>query len=619
MEQHVMDVKLPNGTIIRGVPEGTSKEDVMKKAIASGLAKPEDFGMQPQASEQPQQAVQPQERSFLDKAAGIGETALTMATGAIAEPLAGLAGLASAPFVGADAGSVVENVRSAATYQPRTQAGNEYLKNVAEAPILSDIAQAMQSGQQKLGSAAYEATGSPALAAAAETIPTLLTMGAGKLASKAVEPAFRISKGDSSLPENAQSALNYADNEGLILPTSDVLQPKTALGIQAQSAAEKIPLTGTGAMRADQQAQRIEQIKKLSEQYGTPSDDEIVASINRSTNKVKGAAGKRYEQIISDMGAQPIELKQTVLAIDDALNQYAKPGALKNEKVLGSLQQIKDQLLSGENDLQLLRQNRTLFRELIKGEDTALPESAKRINDRVYQAMTNDMVDGVSTKLGPDTARKMREADAIYADEINSIKKTKLKSILEKGDVKPELATRMLFSTDRSEFKGLYDSLDIKGRENARAAIVSRMFEKFDTTESPEKFLSEAAKIKPQIGVFFKGEERKQLDGLINWLDSTRQATKASTVTSTGQQNFQVLAPSAVVGDIYTTGGIGVATVGSLGALAKVYESKPVRSIMIRMASTPKNSPEFKRLSNELSVILASYTQSEAEKNGNNL
>jgi hypothetical protein len=118
--------------------------------------------------------------------------------------------------------------------------------------------------------------------------------------------------------------------------------------------------------------------------------------------------------------------------------------------------------------------------------------------------------------------------------------------------------------------------------------------------------------------VFFKGEERKQLDGLINWLDSTRQATKASTVTSTGQQNFQVLAPSAVVGDIYTTGGIGVATVGSLGALAKVYESKPVRSIMIRMASTPKNSPEFKRLSNELSVILASYTQSEAEKNGNN-
>jgi hypothetical protein len=37
------------------------------------------------------------------------------------------------------------------------------------------------------------------------------------------------------------------------------------------------------------------------------------------------------------------------------------------------------------------------------------------------------------------------------------------------------------------------------------------------------------------------------------------------------------------------------------------------------MASTPKNSPEFKRLSNELSVILASYTQSEAEKNGNNL
>lgn len=37
------DIRLPNGVIIRGVPEGTSKEQVMQKAISKGLATTEDF------------------------------------------------------------------------------------------------------------------------------------------------------------------------------------------------------------------------------------------------------------------------------------------------------------------------------------------------------------------------------------------------------------------------------------------------------------------------------------------------------------------------------------------------------------------------------------------------
>ncbi len=39
----MMNVTLPNGTIIHNVPDGTSKADIARKAIASGLAKPSDF------------------------------------------------------------------------------------------------------------------------------------------------------------------------------------------------------------------------------------------------------------------------------------------------------------------------------------------------------------------------------------------------------------------------------------------------------------------------------------------------------------------------------------------------------------------------------------------------
>ena len=39
----VMDVRLPNGTVISNVPIGTTKEDVMRKAIAAGLVTEQDF------------------------------------------------------------------------------------------------------------------------------------------------------------------------------------------------------------------------------------------------------------------------------------------------------------------------------------------------------------------------------------------------------------------------------------------------------------------------------------------------------------------------------------------------------------------------------------------------
>ena len=51
-----MNVTLPNGRVITGVPEGTTKEQIRQKAIAAGLAAPEDFGA-PAQPQQPTQAV----------------------------------------------------------------------------------------------------------------------------------------------------------------------------------------------------------------------------------------------------------------------------------------------------------------------------------------------------------------------------------------------------------------------------------------------------------------------------------------------------------------------------------------------------------------------------------
>lgn len=435
--------------------------------------------------------------------------------------------------------------------------------------------------------------------------------GAGQAITNTIGAGYRALTGNANkLDESAKSAVNFAKEQDLPLMTTDVVEPKTFAGRSAQSLGEKIPVAGTGGARETQQAARIEQIKKLADTYGVPSDEEIAKSFVRSNDKIKAAAGKRYDEINAYMGVTPIPLTKTVATIDDAIAQYTKAGAAANKGVLSALEDFKAQVTSGDNNLDLLRQNRTLFRELIKGDDVVISNTAKNINDRVYRAMTEDMLGAVEGKMGSLARTKLAEADSIYAREIDQIKKTKLKNILSKGDVKPEEATKMLFSNDRSEFETLYRSLDKTGRDNARAAVVNKALEAFDTSDSPEKFLSAMQKLRPQVGVFFKGQERKQLDGLINYLDYTRQAGKASVLTNSGQQLFQ-LAPVAGVADVMGTGGVGIATAGTIGAMARVYESKPVRDILIRMSTIPKGSTQFERLSAELNRLITSGAQAQ--------
>lgn len=398
---------------------------------------------------------------------------------------------------------------------------------------------------------------------------------------------YRATQGQAA-PE-AQKLVNYAAQNDLPLMTTDVIPPQTFPGRGLQSTAEKVPFAGTGGLRAEQQVARIGQVKKLSEEFGEASDEEIYKSLLRKDNKIAKAAGDRYQRTISAMGDTPIQLNATIGKIDDILSSQSAPGVIKNEGLVNALTKIKQQLRSGEQTLQSIRENRTYVREAIQGEKVAANTSEKRAIDSVYKAMTDDMTRGVEANLGPEAAAKMRQADAIWAREASEIKNTKLKNIFQKGDIKPELATGMLKSKEPSQLKILYSALDATGRKNARAAIMARAADA--ARESPEKFITEIDKLKPQIEVFFRGENRKVLDGAVNYLKATRQAGSSAVVTPTGQQ---MIAPSALVVTA-TTAGTTIPLFASLGGAARVYESKPVRDLMLKLSSIPPGSTQFEK------------------------
>jgi hypothetical protein len=99
----------------------------------------------------------------------------SVASGLLAEPVAGLTGLAQMGFGGggAEAGAeAIQRTREALTYQPRTPAGRTGLRNIGEAvaPIIDPWVQFAEG----LGEKTLEATGSPELATAARTAPDAL-------------------------------------------------------------------------------------------------------------------------------------------------------------------------------------------------------------------------------------------------------------------------------------------------------------------------------------------------------------------------------------------------------------------------------------------------------------
>lgn len=97
------------------------------------------------------------------------ETAATVLSGAVAEPVSGIMGAYEA-FRGGDPSALIPFMQKELTYEPRTKAGQQQVSALGEA--LQPIGEAFQSAEEYLGSAVLDATGSPELATIAHTIPT---------------------------------------------------------------------------------------------------------------------------------------------------------------------------------------------------------------------------------------------------------------------------------------------------------------------------------------------------------------------------------------------------------------------------------------------------------------
>ena len=412
--------------------------------------------------------------------------------------------------------------------------------------------------------------------------------------------AYRGVKG--AISPEAQQAIRFANSADVPLHTTDVLQPNSRVGRMAQTTAENIPFAGTSTMRAGQQEARSQLVNEYASRFGEYDPSIVIGSLKSKTAGIKQAAGNRLEQVQDAMTGVNIQPTRALQQIDDEIASLQKLGKVADSDTISKLQAYRDELAGSNVDLQQLSNLRSQFRQDVKGERVVMPSRSDAAIQRVYRAMTGDIDNSIGQNLGNDTLRRYKQANAVYADEASKLQNTRLKNVIMKGDLTPEVVNNMLFSKNKSEVQNLYRSVGQTGRAQMRNGIIGKAMEK--SGGSPDQFLRQVNLMSNQTGIAFKGRDAAYLKGLKNYLESTKRAGQAGVTTPTGQQAVPFLLAAAAFSNPKTA-----IAGGGYAALARLYESEMGRNAMLRLANTPRGSTAFERAVADINNVINAGVQ----------
>jgi len=429
----------------------------------------------------------------------------------------------------------------------------------------------------------------------------------------------------------AAATIAEAERLGVPVLTSDVRPPETFIGKAAQRAGERVPIAGTGPVRAEQQKARADAVRSVLSDYGAVDvsdlSDNIVSDLAaRRSGQLSKYTQNKTEVIERLSGQGTVPVPRALQAIDDQIADLARRRTEGADEAIVRLQEIRSDL-----------QNRDLFQleayrkdELAKVfmDDPARPmsiaarDAGEKALRAVYDPVRKDMGQFIKDNGERKDFDKWSIANRRLSDLAGELSVGTLKSVLKSGQATPEIVNRLVLSKKPSEIRLLYNSLTPEGRATTRTSLLSQIAQKAEIelpdgtkTYSPDRFNSELKKIQPQIDIFFRGDDRKRVEGLSRVLQVTRRAGEAAVTTPTGQEAVPFVAGGLLV-DILGTVGASLVTAGGIGSVARIYESAPVRNRLLRIQATEPGSPQELKLRDEILLELKKAAQNELAATG---
>jgi hypothetical protein len=442
-------------------------------------------------------------------------------------------------------------------------------------------------------------------------------------------------------PAAVPAAVREAEDVGIRVMTTDVLQPTTFAGRWLQRTGEMIPGAGTGGPRAAQQQERIDASVDLLRNYGvteaSAADNTIISNVAKDLLARRGENLTKYTGMkteVIERLSQPnttVPVAKSVAKIDEEIARLNSISPTQFKPVIDRLITWRDDLTgtreinlpNGQKQVVVQGQPLATIEVLRKqiGEAFVDPSLAavrsegEKVLSRIYAPLREDMADYIKANGQRRDFDKWNIANKQLASMAGELELGAMKAALAKGDTSPEVIRTMLFSAKPSDVKALYRGLSAEGKRNARTAVLQEAFNKvggnFENL-SPDQFKRQLIRLGSPIGVFFSGQDLKAVEGLTRALKMTEQAGRAGVSPPTGVQAVPVVG-AAVLTDILGGAGAGIVGGATIGGIARLYESAPVRNILLKLPQVAKGSQQEQELIKQLTVALRAEKAAEEQ------
>jgi hypothetical protein len=404
--------------------------------------------------------------------------------------------------------------------------------------------------------------------------------------------------GQSPLPLKKPTAADSAIQEGVKrnVPVfyDDVGGPTSK---KIGTAAESLGPLGTGSGRATQAQAAKLAAGELVDSYATASDDVPVLIQQGLKRRLAGfrkatdALYKRTDAALAPSG--PVDASTFRQAIAARIAKEQKLGSAADQDTIATLQKYLD---APDGDFAHWRQLRSSLGSDISDYYSGKAAIGSKGVDGLQDAKSvlDDAMAEHAKKAGGKGYAEWRKADAFYKENVVPFKETGFKDLVKTAE--PEKAWRYLLANNtESRAVRMFNALDRKGRQAVKYGLLKEARDVATDPKgnfSPAKFSKYIEDHEEAVGTFFRGADRRDIDGFKNLMRHIERAGQYAENPPTGNRLIPFLLGGATVLEptaAATVAGTGLAVRGA-------FQTEAGRSFLLAAAGMKPGSPEMGRL-----------------------
>jgi len=362
---------------------------------------------------------------------------------------------------------------------------------------------------------------------------------------------------------------------------------------------EDVPLVGMAKPRLQQSEAAGKSAEALIGRLAPQIDDvgrEIQGSLTRRTEALQKAAGVRYDR--ASKAADPlgeVPMNNLRSAADRLLDQ-AKQDVVPDQALINRLEKITK--AANAPSFSVARQYRSGLGDEIRKLESAMDMKGARPLQQIKSALEKDLGQ-FADNAGGEVAKRWKSADRFFRERVIPQRERDIVRAA-RNNSPDEVFRQFVKASTKDRAQRLYSAMDKKGRNAVKAGILDQAWTKAvqdgskGVTFSPAKFAQELERVQGAAGVFFKGADKKELDGFVKLMRHVERSGQVAENPPTGAR----LVLPVVMGEFLAPGtAVGAGTVGALSRA--LFTTEVGKRLLLASNRLPPGSPKLERFVSE--------------------